>query len=568
MPDFGFVGPSYTARSIYQACDELINWYPENLMVERPDGRGKWALYPVPGKSTVFQFPDQTEVRGLKTLSGSTAMLAVCGSSVYSVSTGFVYTLVGTLGSSSGPVSIADNGTWAMIADGITRYVYLFGSVAGIATGYFTSLTTNSFQGYIVPAAGGGLLTVTTMNSGLIGLYQVVSGALSGTTITSFGTAAGGVGTYNVSVSQTTGSAGSPVTFTVADGAFLTSNFVDDVDTFFTYTNPNSNEWGASNSGAPGAITSGSPSSQPLSFSYKDGAADNVVALKIVNREICLLGERTFEWWVDAGSFPFPFQRLPGTSGQHGCAAAFSVSRLGESFAWLSKDDRGQCFVFMMAGYVPERISTYAVEDAISNYAITSDARAYSYATDGHEFYVLNFPSADVTWVYDNSTKLWHKRAWRDTNNILHRDRGNCCANFSNQIVIGDWSNGYLYSLNDSVYTDALGVPMYRQRTATHLTHDLHRVFHKSLQIQFQPGVGLATGQGSIPQCILSFSNDGGSTYSDPMFINIGVQGAYKNRAIARRLGQARDRVYRVEVTDPINAVIISAELEVEASAH
>ena len=287
----------------------------------------------------------------------------------------------------------------------------------------------------------------------------------------------------------------------------------------------------------------------------------------MVNREVCLLGERTYEWWVDQGSFPFPFVRLPGTSGQHGCAAPYSVSRVGESFAWLGKDDRGQSVVWKMQGYIPQRISTFAVEEAISNYAIISDARAYTYSTDGHEFYVLNFPSADVTWVYDETTKFWHKRAWRDTNNVLHRDRGNCCANFSNQIVVGDWQNGNLYSLQEKVYTDN-GQPIYRLRRATHLTNGLKRIFHKSFQVQFQPGVGIPIGQGSTPQCILSWSNDGGSTYSTPILLNIGPQGAYTARAIARRLGWARDRIYQVEITDPVNAVIISAELDAEVGVN
>lgn len=568
MMDFGFVGPSYTARSIYQASDEAINWFVEQLQVERADKRGRMALYPTPGKVLHFQFPDQAEVRGFWVLSGSTQMLAVCGASVYSVSTGFVPTLVGTLATSSGPVAIADNGTWAMIVDGVSRYVYCFTTLIGIPANYFTSLSVNSFTAKIDNGSGGvgNILTVSAVASGLIGVYQTVtgSGVAAGTTITAFGTAVGLTGTYTVSgAAQLV----TPTTMTVGDGAFIASNFVDEADTFFIYTNPNSNEYGVSNSGAPGTPTYGSPSSQPLSFSFKDGAADYVVSCKIINRELFLLGERTSECWIDNGNFPQPYVRLPGTNTQHGCAAPYSVARLGESFAWLGKDDRGAGIVYQMQGYIPMPISTFAVSEAISGYSIISDARAYSYRAAGHEFYVLSFPSADVTWVYDEATKLWHKRAWRDSNNVLHRDRGNCCANFSNQIVVGDWQNGNLYTLQDGVYTDN-GAPIYRLRRATHLTEGLHRVYYKTFQIQFQPGVGIPIGQGSTPQCMVSWSNDGGSTYSSPLFVPIGQQGNYKNRAIVRRMGQARDRIYQVEMTDPVNAVIVSVELDAEAGAH
>ena len=67
---------------------------------------------------------------------------------------------------------------------------------------------------------------------------------------------------------------------------------------------------------------------------------------------------------------------------------------------------------------------------------------------------------------------------------------------------------------------------------------------------------------------MVSWSDDGGSTFQNQILANIGVQGAYKNRAIVRRLGQARDRIFQVEITDPVNAVIVSAELEAEAGAH
>ena len=61
---------------------------------------------------------------------------------------------------------------------------------------------------------------------------------------------------------------------------------------------------------------------------------------------------------------------------------------------------------------------------------------------------------------------------------------------------------------------------------------------------------------------MLRWSNDGGSTWSNEHWVGIGQQGKYKNRAIWRRLGQARDRVFEVVVTDPVKMVIVSANLK------
>jgi hypothetical protein len=505
------------------------------------------ALYPTPGKTLLFQFPDAAEVRGLAVMSGSTIMVAVCGASVYNVTPGFSYTLVGTLNTTSGPVSIADNGIVAMIGDTANRYVYDY------THGYFSSLSAQSFTGSI----SGNTLTITAVSSGLVGLFQTITGpgVAAGTQITEFGTGSGLTGTYTVSVSQTVGS----TTLTALDGAFTSASQVGEVDTFFIYTNPNSNQWGASNSL--------SASSQPLSFSSKDGSADFLVTAIVVNREVFLLGERSGEVWVDNGNFPFPFVRLPGMNIQHGCAAQFSISRLGESFAWLSKDARGQGYVYRMNGYIPERISTYAVENAITGYGNIANARAFTYQQGGHEFYQLTFPSADVTWVYDNNTGLWHKRAWRDTSNVLHRDRANCGTVFANQVVVGDWQNGNLYYLDLNNYTDN-GAAILRLRRATHLTADLKRVFHKQLQIQFQPGVGINSGQGQSPLAMLRWSDDGGSTFGNYHTASIGAEGLYKNRCIFRRLGISRDRIYELTVSDPVFAAIVSSELELEVMAH
>jgi hypothetical protein len=207
------------------------------------------------------------------------------------------------------------------------------------------------------------------------------------------------------------------------------------------------------------------------------------------------------------------------------------------------------------------------VENAISSYGLISDARAYTYQQGGHEFYVLTFPSADVTWCYDITSQMWHKRSWRDNLNVMHRDRGNCGTVFNNKVIVGDWANGNLYSLDLNVYTDA-GQPILRMRRAPHLTDDLKRVDYQELQVQFEPGVGLVVGQGSTPQAMLQWSDDGGSTWSSEHWVNVGATGHYKARARWQRLGTARDRIFEVSMTDPVKWVIISANVRLQPCAH
>lgn len=351
-----------------------------------------------------------------------------------------------------------------------------------------------------------------------------------------------------------------------ADGPFLGGGVIDELDNFFIYSNPGTNQWGSTDAGA---VTSNA-----LNLGSVLGASGNLTALIVDHRQVLLMTEKYSERWVNVGTFPFAFAVIPGSSIQHGCGAPASVARLGEGIAFLAQDTRGNATVaaWGAANPNPVRLSTFAVENAIQSYAVTSDATAYTYAQAGHEFYVLSFPSADVTWVYDLSAStlaqpIWHKRAWRDPlTGVRHRHRSNCGVLFNSDIVVGDFENGRIYTLSQTDYTDN-GDPIPCIRRAPHLVSDLKRVFHHDLQIQFQPGVGLQSGQGSNPQFILRWSNDGGSTFGNDHLVNIGKVGKYKNRAIKRRLGYARDRVYEVEVTDPVYRAIVSAELNAEPGA-
>jgi hypothetical protein len=123
-------------------------------------------------------------------------------------------------------------------------------------------------------------------------------------------------------------------------------------------------------------------------------------------REVYLLGEMSSEVWINSGGVPFPFTRIPGTSTQQGIAAQFSMARMGNSFAYVSKNNRGEAMIVRMNGYFPERISTHAVETTLVNQNV-SDALAWTYQLEGHEVYVVTFPSVGengLTWAYDNTT--------------------------------------------------------------------------------------------------------------------------------------------------------------------
>jgi hypothetical protein len=301
----------------------------------------------------------------------------------------------------------------------------------------------------------------------------------------------------------------------------------------------------------------------PLMFAVAEGAPDGLVDLVVNHQEIWLFGVSTIEVWSANGDPLFPYARVDGVFIEQGCAAAHSIARMDDSIFWLSSNTNGEGMVFRTVGYQLKKVSTEPLEQAIAKYAYIADAVAYCYQQVGHHFYVLSFPSEDVTWVYDNNTDAWHQRAWRKTTGKFGRHRGNCHAFFDRKNLVGDWENGKIYVLDSSVYDDD-GTPLIRLRAAPHIAAEMTRIPHISVQFDMETGVGVNTGQGSNPVAMLRWSDDGGHTWSNLKTVKIGKMGEYKARARFTRLGQSRDRVYELSIADPIKVTLISANLNVQ----
>ncbi len=120
---------------------------------------------------------------------------------------------------------------------------------------------------------------------------------------------------------------------------------------------------------------------------------------------------------------------MQGVFIDHGVAAKYSVAVYNNGVFWLSRNRQGQGVVLTSAGYRTERISTYAIEEALRTYTRIDDAIGCCYQIPP-TFYVLTFPAADHTWCYDVGTKFWHEWGWIDTNGDEHRHRANCSATF------------------------------------------------------------------------------------------------------------------------------------------
>ena len=337
-----------------------------------------------------------------------------------------------------------------------------------------------------------------------------------------------------------------PVTPAIAAG---TGTFIDG---YFVASQPGTNQFNLS------ALNNGL-SWDPLQAGVKQGYADHIAAVFACNELLWLFGDETTEVWQDTGALNFPFQRIPGAFIELG-TAPYSVAKVDTTLMWLAINTRGQGVVYLANGWQPIRASNHAVEAAIQTYSKISDAVAYSYQENGHQFYVLSFPTVNTTWVYDLVTNEWHQRGhWNVGTGSYDAALARTHAFVFDQHFVGSYQDGKVYQQGLQYYDEA-GSPLRRLRSSPHISQQMDWMRYNAFQVDMQVGYA---GAGQNPQVMMQFSDDGGNTFSNEIWQSAGKTGQYTYRVRYRRLGRSRDRVFRIVVSDPIQVSIVNAFVNV-----
>jgi hypothetical protein len=142
---------------------------------------------------------------------------------------------------------------------------------------------------------------------------------------------------------------------------------------------------------------------------------------------------------------------------------------------------------------------------------------------------------------------------------------------FNNNVIVGDFESGNIYAFDLDTYADNSQIQKWLRswRALPTGQNNLKRTAQHSLQLDCESGVGLNLGQGSDPEVMLRWSDDGGHTWSNEHWASIGKIGQFYRRVFWRRLGMTlklRDRVYEISGTDPVKIAIVGAELQLSGT--
>lgn len=391
-------------------------------------------------------------------------------------------------------------------------------------------------------------------------LYSVTT-AYSVTELGDLNTSSGHVdmvddGTYLAMADGTDGYTWHTGTLTFADitdAAFVGGGSMAFQDGYFISGNPAGNgfQWS----------TIGDPTSwDALDIQTVQGTTGNLVNTQSIKKRLWAFKANASEVYYNSGTSPV-FQRIEGADLTHGLLSRGALTEADNTLYWINQDR----WLVRDAGYVAKKLTPKGIDFQFESYSVVSDCFLYSYVEEGHTFIIVTFPSEGHTWAYDVSNDLWHKRQSYLSTGGQSRHRSNCYARFNGIHVIGDYEDGKIKQMDLDTYMD--GTNLIRRVNAFPAITDTERhrrMKHRNMEIEIEYGAGLTTGQGSNPQIMMDYSDNGGHTFKNERWRSAGKIGEFEpliRKVEWLRLGNPVVRNYRIAVTDPIKWIINGAYL-------
>jgi hypothetical protein len=270
---------------------------------------------------------------------------------------------------------------------------------------------------------------------------------------------------------------------------------------------------------------------------------DRLTHLHVHEGHLWIFGSHSIQVWYNSGDPDFPFEPIQGTSVDVGSEWPWTIAQIDKSLYFLGYEKRGQARVYRTNGYTPERISNQAVEFLIDSYLkVGSDnaISAYGYTEDGHTFYVMSFPKAKATIVYDVTVNMWHERMrwdgtqwiqWRGSSFGVHVWGKHYVAR-TTEPPFPDSDHKKIYEMNINFAAED-GLAIRRQRISPYVSKDQQWLMHHYLRLYTDITGNVA----------MRYLTDDGTTWS-----NTRTVAPYKHEVKYRRLGRARDRLYDVSI--------------------
>ena len=293
-----------------------------------------------------------------------------------------------------------------------------------------------------------------------------------------------------------------------------------------------------------------------LQFATAEDKSDNITSI-ISDRVLWIAGTYTMQAYFNSGQ-KFPF--LPNPQGRliYGMEGVDTLAQLDNTTYWLARSEYGNLQVVRANGFVPQTVSTPEIDEELASLSKTSDAFAKSVMWEGHEWYVLTFPTARRTFVFDTKG-TWFE--WGNYDAGLGRFVEHPMLDYVyfNGLHLFTDADGNINQLKGDVYKH--GTKVMSSVSISNMQHvDEQRVFLHSLIVDMRTGVGPLNTSSTMEVAV---SYDGGYTYDNWQARGLGRDGSYRTRMEWHRLGSGFNLALKTRITDEVPREIIKGVVRV-----
>ena len=300
-----------------------------------------------------------------------------------------------------------------------------------------------------------------------------------------------------------------------------------------------------------------------LNYGSADSAPDDIVRAYAFDQKLYLYCERTIEPHYNTDTGNPPYQRIDTGIMQKGLRAIYSVSNT-DLFMYFVGDDRQ---VYQLKGSSVQHISTPALDHEIQGFNKTEDAVGFCFTMQGQDWYFLTFPSANVTFLYSETTNLWVKLSF-GVNNDRHI-AGSYQFAYGKHLVT-DHADGTVYEWDIDTYTDDSQV-IQRQRILPVISGERikapgQRLQMSRIELLMERGVG-NTDQ-SDPVVMVDVSMDGGRSWENIKYLNVGQAGEFLTKVEYYHVESFYEATVRITTSDPNFFSIRAAAIDIRTAGY
>ncbi len=306
---------------------------------------------------------------------------------------------------------------------------------------------------------------------------------------------------------------------------------------------------------------------QGLNYATAESNADDLIRVFVYDKIVWMMGDKTLEPWENTGSGNPPFSPILGAIIQVGLGALHSVAKNDNGFYFLGDDKR----IYFVQGVQETNVTTINLANEIEGFSVIDDAEGNCFQFQNQNFYLITFPTERRSFCFNESVGI--ENGWFELSSatsVTERYIGSSFVYFNKKTYVTDSSSGNVYELDKDTF-DEFGNAIIRRRDTGALSGDMFgkpgkELTLRRLELLMETGVGSAEQDedNEGPYVMLSFSDDGGRTWSTEQWASAGRAGEFGWKVWWDDLGSFYKRIFRFTMSDSVYWCLHGGAMDIE----